>query len=390
MQPDNAPYLMSTTERPDPVMVRGSGSVLWDKSGRAYLDFMQGWATNSLGHAALEVTRAITEQASLLVTASPALFNEPLLDLARRLSELTGLKQACLSCTGAEANECAIKLARKWGRLHRGGAYEIISTHGAFHGRTLATMAASGKPGWEALFPPNPPGFVKVPFGDVEAVRAAICERTAAVLVEPIQGEGGVVVPETGYLRQLRQLTSDLGILLVFDEVQTGVGRTGRLFAHEWENVTPDLLTVGKGLGGGVPIAATLAAEHACCFAVGDQGGTFHGAPLACRVALAVLDVVADSEFLASVRARGEQLGQGLGRLVARHGLVESRGRGLLHALQLGSPSAARVRHACLQRGLLVNAPAADLIRFMPSLRVSKQEVDQMLAIVDRVIGEID
>ena len=250
-------------------------------------------------------------------------------------------------------------------------------------------MAASGKPDWEALFPPNPPGFIKVPFGDVGVVRSAVSERTAAVMVEPIQGEGGVVVPPQGYLRQLRRLTGDLGILLILDEVQTGIGRTGRLFAHEWEDVSPDLLTLGKGLGGGVPISATLATERACCFAVGDQGGTFHGAPLACRVALAVLDVVATPEFLASVRVRGEQLGWGLERLVARHESVESRGRGLLHALRLGSPRAALVRDACQDRGLLVNAPAPDLLRFMPSLRVSEREVDQMLTIVDQVLTEV-
>lgn len=389
MQPHDAPCLMSTTQRPDPIMIRGSGSVLWDSEGRSYLDFLQGWATNSLGHAAPEITRALTDQASELITASPALYNQPMLALARRLTDLTGLGQAYFSCTGAEANECAIKLARKWGREFRGGAHEIISTRGAFHGRTLAAMAASGKPGWDALFPPNLPGFVKVPFGEVAAVRAAISARTAAVLVEPIQGEGGVVVPPAGYLRALRDVTGELGVLLILDEVQTGIGRTGRLFCHEWEEIVPDVLTLGKGLGGGVPIAATLGTQRVCCFDFGEQGGTFHGAPLACRVALAVLDVVARPDFLAAVRLRGQSLGEGLRKLVARHGLVEARGRGLLHALRLSTPSASAVRDACLARGLILNAPASDLLRLMPSLRVTEMEISRMLEILDRVLGEL-
>jgi acetylornithine/N-succinyldiaminopimelate aminotransferase len=388
MQPILSSCLMTTTQRPDPVLVRGSGSLVWDSEGHRYLDFVQGWATNALGHSAPEVTRALTTQAARLIAPSPAFFNEPLLALAQRLAELTGLHQAYVSCTGAEAIECAIKLARKWGRKQHDGAYEIISTRGAFHGRTLAAMAASGKPGWDQLFPPYPAGFTKVTFGDLDAMRNAIDARTVALLVEPIQGEAGVVVPPAGYLAALRELADEHGVLLIFDEVQTGLGRTGRLFAHEWEGVKPDILTLGKGLGGGMPIAATLGNERACCFEDGDQGGTFHGAPLACSVALAVLETITGSEFLGHVRTAGAHLGRALEASVARHGLLGSRGRGLLQALDLGRPTAFAVRDACLARGLLVNAPRDGLLRFMPSLRVTESEIDAMLGILDRALGE--
>jgi acetylornithine/N-succinyldiaminopimelate aminotransferase len=387
MQPISSSCLMTTTERPDPVLVHGKGSLVWDSDGRRYLDFVQGWATNALGHSAPEVTRALTAQAERLIAPSPAFFNEPLLALAQRLTELTGLYQAYVSCTGAEAIECAIKLARKWGRTERDGAYEIISTRGAFHGRTLAAMAASGKPGWDQLFPPYPAGFTKVAFGDLDAMRAAISARTVALLVEPIQGEGGVVVPPAGYLGALRELADEHGLLLILDEVQTGLGRTGRLFAHEWEGVRPDILTLGKGLGGGIPIAATLGNERACCFESGDQGGTFHGAPLACSVASAVLEAITRPEFLGHVRTAGAHLARGLDRTVARHGLVGSRGRGLLQALDLGRPTANAVRDTCLALGLLVNAPRDHLLRFMPSLRVTESEIDAMLEILDRALG---
>ena len=388
MQPIFSSCLMTTTQRPDPVLVRGSGSLVWDADGRRYLDFVQGWATNALGHSAPEITRALTAQAARLIAPSPAFFNEPLLALAQRLTELTGLHQAYVSCTGAEAIECAIKLARKWGRNERDGAFEIISTRGAFHGRTLAAMAASGKSGWDQLFPPYPAGFTKVAFGDLSAMREAIGGRTVALLVEPIQGEGGVVLPPAGYLAALRKLADQHGLLLIFDEVQTGLGRTGRLFEHEWEGVKPDILTLGKGLGGGIPVAATLGNARACCFEEGDQGGTFHGAPLACSVALAVLEAITNAELLGHVRTAGARLGRGLEHCVARHGLAGSRGRGLLQALLLGRPTAYAVRDACLAHGLLVNAPRDGLLRFMPSLRVTEGEIDAMLDILDRALGE--
>ena len=285
--------LMLHEHRPEPVMVRGAGSWLWDQDGRRYLDFVQGWAVNCLGPPPPARGARWGASAHARSTRAPAFLNVPQLELAAALTEAAGLHQAFLASTGAEANEGAVKLARRWGRLHRRGAYKGITTVDGFHGRTLAMMSASGKPGWDALFPPVVPGFVKVPFGDVAAVARAIDDDTAAVMVEPIQGEGGVVVPPAGYLAALRALTRERGILLMLDEVQTGMGRTGALFAFQHEAVVPDVLTLGKGLGGGVPLAALLASREASCFQAGDQGGTYAGTPLMAAAGLAVLAALA-------------------------------------------------------------------------------------------------
>ena len=243
-------------------------------------------------------------------------------------------------------------------------------------------MAASGKPGWDALFPPIMPGFVKVPHGDAAAVEAQIGPETVAVMVEPIQGEAGVVVPPDGYLRELRRLCDERELLLICDEVQTGMGRTGTLFACEHEGVKPDILTLGKGLGGGVPISAVLANERASCFVPGDQGGTYNGNPLMVAVARRVFDLVSRPEFLAGVRARGRYLEQRLAPLCDRHG-IGLRGRGLLWALVLPTPMAEAVVAACFSAGLLINAPRPNLLRLMPSLRVSEAEIDELCALLE-------
>jgi acetylornithine/N-succinyldiaminopimelate aminotransferase len=372
-------HLMLHEQRPDLVMARGAGSWLWDEQGRAYLDFVQGWAANCLGHAPGILRDALAAQAAILVNASPAFFNRPQLALAAALARASGLDRVFFASTGAEANEGAVKLVRKWGRLHRGGASEVITAHGGFHGRTLAMMAASGKPGWDALFPPAVPGFRKVPFGDLAAVAAAIDEATAAVMVEPIQGEAGVVVPPAGYLAGLRRLTRERGVLLVLDEVQTGMGRTGSLFAFEAEGARPDVLTLGKGLGAGLPLAALLATREASCFAPGEQGGTFGGTPLVSAAGLAVLEALLAPGFLAGVRARGEALAAGLGRVADRFACPAVRGRGLLQALALPAPRAEAVVARAREGGLLVNAARPDLLRFMPALDVSEAEIDMML-----------
>ncbi len=386
--PTDATTLMITTVRPDAVMVHGEGSWLVDDRGRRYLDFVQGWAVNALGHAPAEIARALAEQSARLLTPSPAFHNAPQLALADRLTRAAGLERVFFCSTGAEANEGAIKLARKWGRLHRGGAHRIVTTEGAFHGRTLATMAASGKPGWDDLFPPVVPGFVRVPFGDLEATADAIDDDTVAVMLEPIQGEGGVVVPPAGTLRALRELTRERGVLLILDEVQTGMGRTGELFAHQHEDAQPDILTLGKGLGGGVPLAAMLASEAVSCFDVGDQGGTFAGNPLMCAVGLAVVERLTEPDFLAGVRRRAEHLHTGLAALAKRRGCLELRGQGMLLALRLPRESAREVAAAGLRHGLLINAPRTDTLRFMPALTVSVEEIDEMLRRLDAAFEE--
>ncbi len=372
--------VMPVTRRPAVLMVRGEGSWLWDASGKRYLDFVQGWAVNCLGHCPAVVREALSGQAATLINASPAYYTAPQVELARELTSRARLDHAFFCTSGAEANEGAIKLARKWGQLHRGGASEIVTTHGSFHGRTLATMAASGKPGFDALFPPAIPGFVKVPFGDARAVAEAMTERTVAVMVEPIQGEGGVVVPPAGYLQELRALTAARSALLVFDEVQTGMGRTGKLFAFEHEGVVPDILTLGKGLGGSLPLAALLAREAVSCFAPGDQGGTFAGHPLLAAVGLAVTRELAREGFLERVEEAGQRLRAGL----AGYGPV--RGRGLLLALALRDENAARIVERAFAEGLLINAPRPNLLRFMPALNVSDAEIDEMLGLLKRAM----
>jgi acetylornithine/N-succinyldiaminopimelate aminotransferase len=372
-----APF-MPVVKRPPLVMQRGAGSYLWDEDGRRYLDFLQGWAVNALGHSPPEVQAALAEQSSLLLTPSPAFHNRPAIELARMLTALTGAVQVSLMNSGAEANETAIKLARKWGRRYKRGAFGIVTTHGAFHGRTLATMAASGKPGWDTLFPPYPPGFVRVPYGDLAAMERAIEPGTVALMVEPIQGEAGVVVPPAGYLSGLRELADRHDLLLVLDEVQTGVGRTGRFLAQEHEGVRADITTLGKGLGAGLPVSAVLASERASCFELGDNGSTHGGNPLSASVALAVCRVVAEPAFLRRVEQLGRALARALNSLCCNWPQAAARGAGLLQAIVMQQPVAEPLTELAREEGLLVNAARPTIIRLSPMLRVSEAEIRDM------------
>jgi acetylornithine/N-succinyldiaminopimelate aminotransferase len=372
--------LMFITKRPDVTFVRGEGSYLYDEQGRRYLDFVQGWAVNSLGHSPAIVRDALNQQAAQVINVSPAYYNEPMGRLAELLAELSGLDRVFFANSGAEANEGAIKLVRKWGSVKRGGAYEIIAFEGAFHGRTLATMSASGKPQWKDLYEPKVPGFVHVPMNDIKAVERVITAHTAAVMLEPIQGESGVIPFSLKFLRDLRELTSDYGILLVFDEIQTGIGRTGQMFCFEHAAIRPDVLTLGKGIGAGVPLAALLAPENICLFEPGDQGGTFNGNPLMTAVGYAVVRTISNPEFLASVRENGKYLESRL------QDFGEVRGRGLLLALELGREIGTVVVEAALARGLLVNSPRPTVLRFMPALNVSSTEIDEMTGILREAI----
>ena len=375
-------HIMKITERPPSLMVKGAGSWLWERDGKRYLDFVQGWAVNSLGHSPRVVLDALATQGSQLINCSPAYYNEPMARLAALLAEASGLDQVYLCNSGAEANEGAIKLARKWGARHRDGAYEIITMLGSFHGRTLATMAASGKPGWDDLFPPKVHGFRKVPLGDLGAVAAAITSRTVGVMLEPIQGEAGVFPAGDDYLRALAALTKEHGLLLILDEIQTGIGRTGRFFGYQHAGISPDIVTLGKGIGGGVPLAALIASGSASCFEYGDQGGTFGGNPLMAAVGCAVVATIMQPEFLETVASNGAYLMARLRALSGELGLGEVRGRGLLQALALPAQDAKKVSAAALDHGLLVNAPRPDALRFMPALTVSRDEIDEMLAIL--------
>lgn len=380
--------LMTITKRPPIVMVEGQGSWLTDSTGKRYLDFIQGWAVNSLGHAPSVISQAISSQATRLISPSPAFYNQQAIRLADLLTTNSCFERVFFANSGAEANEGAIKLARKWGGLHKQGAYEIITMVNGFHGRTLATMSASGKPHWQELFEPKVPGFIKVALNDLEAVRAAITKRTVAIMLEPVQGEAGVIPASHQFLQGLRHLADEHALLLIFDEVQTGMGRLGALFAYQQAGIEPDIMTLGKGIGGGVPLAALLAKEAVCCFEPGDQGGTYNGNPLMAAVGCAMLETMLQPGFLEQVRERGVQLATGLQKLSTHYGLGEVRGTGLLLGLALPDGTADAIAEAAREQGLLINAARPDTLRFMPALNVSEDEVKTCLTLLNQVFAQ--
>lgn len=382
------PYdaLMDITARPKAVFVRGAGSYLWDDGHKRYLDFVQGWAVNCLGHSPPAVADALGAQARRLLTPSPAFYNEPSLKLAQALVAGSAFDQVFFANSGAEANEGAIKLARKYGSLHKSDAFEIISFEGGFHGRTLATMSASGKKAFEPLFEPKVAGFNKAKLNDIASVEKLINDNTVAVMLEPIQGESGVWPATDQFLQQLRALTETHGLLLIFDEIQTGMGRTGKLFHYEHSGIAPDIMTLGKGIGGGVPLAALLATERASCFEHGDQGGTFNGNPIMCAAGLAVLEEVSKPDFLKTVTDTGLLLESELQKISSRHGLGGVRGRGLLLALDLKLPIAPGIVAQAFEAGVLLNAPQVDTLRFMPALNVTKAEIAEMIDCLDGIL----
>ncbi|WP_085727757.1 aspartate aminotransferase family protein [Pseudomonas sp. R37(2017)] len=382
-------YLMPSVERPKQVFVRGQGSWLWDSEDRAYLDFSQGGGANSLGHSPSVLVNAITAQAQSLINPGFGLHNRGMLSLAEHLCASTGSDQAYLLNTGSEACEAAIKLARKWGQRHRGGASRIIVANNACHGRSLATISASDSSTLINRFEPQLPGFSHVPFNDLPALHAAVDERTVAIMLEPIQSEAGVIPATAHYLKGVERLCRELGILLIFDEVQTGVGRCGTLLAEQSYGVRADIVVLGKGLGGGVPLAALLARGKACCFDAGEMSGTHHGNALMTAAGLAVLDSVQDKGLLDHIAEAGQHMREGLGRLAHRYGHGELRGQGLLWGLTLSDDSADAVVKAALYEGLLLNATQPDCLRFTPALNVSNANIDEMLLRLARAFSRV-
>ena len=370
--------LMPSIDRAPHVFVRGQGSWLLDDEGHAYLDFTQGCAVNSLGHSPSVLVKALGDQAQALVNPGAGYHSRGLLSLVELLCQRTGSDQAYLLNSGAEACEGAIKLARKWGQLHRNGAYHIITASQGCHGRTLGALSASDPLPCNRC-EPGLPGFSKVPFNDLAALHAAVDSRTVAIMLEPIQGEAGVIPATREYLQGVERLCRELGILLILDEVQTGVGRCGALLAEETYGVRADIITLGKGLGGGVPLAALLARGRACCAEPGELEGSHHGNALMSAAGLAVLQAVLETGFFEQVMDSGRHLRDGLSRLAGRYGQGEVRGQGLLWGLQLREGVAAQLVEAALQEGLLLNAPQADVVRFSPALTVSKGNIDEML-----------
>ena len=381
--------LMPSVERPAQVFVRGQGSWMWDSDSRAYLDFTQGGAANCLGHSPAVLTRAIAEQAQSLINPGSGFFNRGMLDLAERLCHSTGSDQVHFLNSGAEANEGAIKLARKWGQLHRGGAHRIITATGSCHGRSFGAMSASGSGTFDNRFEPQLPGFINVPFNDLPALHAAVDAQTVAIMLEPVQSEAGVIPATEHYLKGVERLCRELGILLILDEVHTGMGRCGTLLAEQNYGIRADVITLGKGLGGGVPLAALLARGKACCLEADELGGTHHGNALMTAAGSAVLETLVEKGFLQQVRDAGQHLREGLGRLASRYAQGELRGQGLMWGLTLSDDSADEVVKAALYEGLLITAPQPDCLRFTPALCVSKGNIDEMLLRLARAFSRV-
>ena len=383
-------HFLQTGKRLPVVLVRGQGTQVWDIDGKEYLDFVAGIAVVSLGHCHPVIVQALERQSTELITTSNYYYTLPQLKLAELLCRLSGMDRAFFCNSGAEAVEGLIKVARKWGKENRDGAYEIIVADGAFHGRTIATVTASSNEKYRAAFTPLVEGFVRVPFDDVDAIKAATNGRTCAVLLEPIQGEGGVNVPAGDYLARVRQWCDEAGILLLLDEVQTGAGRTGKMFAFQHTSIEPDAVAVAKAMGGGFPIGAFLVKEHAAALTAGEHGTTFGGNALGCEVAYSVLSYMIENDLMSLVTERGKHFERRLHALADRQPMVtEVRGQGLIWAIELDRPVSEGVVKACLEAGLLVNGVKPTALRFVPPFTVSEEEIDRAVETVERVLAAI-
>ena len=376
-------YLMQTGRRLPVTFVRGRGCMVYDDAGREYLDLVAGIAVNLLGHSHPDVVDAVNKQAGELIHTSNLYFTQPQVELARRLVELSFPSRAFFCNSGAEANEAAIKLARKWGAKNRDGAFEIITTTGSFHGRTLATVTAGGQHKYSDPFKPLPDGFVHVTYNDFDAIEAATTDSTVAVMLEPVMGEIGIVPAAPGYLKRVREWCDKKNLLLILDEVQTGLGRTGRWFAHQHAGVTPDVMTLAKGLGGGVPIGACLANPRADVFEPGDHGSTFGGNPLACAAASTVLHVIERDGLVGHAAEMGELLRASVDDLGAK----EVRGLGLMQAFEFEDTKAKPFQQACLEAGLIVNAVDDHSIRLVPPLILTAKEIERAHAVMQKAAG---
>src|SRR5581483_1427736 len=383
-------YMHTFSPRQHPItLVRGEGARVWDDTGKEYLDFVAGIAVNILGHCPPVLVRAVQKQVATLIHTTNLFYTRPQIELAQLLVDHSALDRVFFTNSGAESNECAIKLARKWGKLHRGGAYEIITAWNSFHGRTLATVAATGNRHYQEPFEPLPPGFVHVPFNDLDALRAAVTDKTVAIMLEPVQGESGVFPAARDYLQGVRRLCDEQHLLLILDEVQSGMGRTGTLWAYEQYDVEPDIMTLAKGLAGGLPIGACLAKEAADVFEPGDHGSTFAGGPLVCAGGVAVLREVLERELPARARMLGDRLARGLQELQqeADGGIKEVRAAGLWIGVQFIDERATAVLTRCREQGVLVNKTSNDTVRLAPPLIIDEADCDRFLDVFGRAVA---
>ncbi len=383
-------YYAQTVRRQPIVLVRGEGTRVWDADGKEYFDFTAGWAVTNLGHCHPAMVQAIQEQAATLIQTSNQFFTIPQLKLAQALIENSCLDRVFFGNSGAEAVEGALKLARKYGKANRDGAYEVITAFNSFHGRTLTTIAATGQPHYQEAFQPLTPGYVHVDYDDVEAIIEATTDKTAAVMLEPIQGEGGVNIPADDYLQRVRQWCDEQGLLLILDEVQTGLGRLGSLFGYQEYGVEPDVITLAKGLGGGVPIGAFMSKEHCMALEPGDHGSTYGGNALTTAAAYASTQFIIDNDIPANARAMGAHLTAVLENLKSRHGVIsEVRGRGLLIALEFNDDVAADVLTNANASGVLLNMVKPNTLRFMPPLNITTDEIDEGVGRLDQAISNL-
>lgn len=383
-------YMMNFIKRIPVTFVKGKGLHLWDENGKEYLDFVGGWAVDSLGHCHPVLTEALIEQSKSLIHVSNAYYTLPLGKLAELLVKNSCLDKVFFANSGAEANEGAIKLARRYGALKLNGAYEVISTHNSFHGRTLAMVAATGQAKFQKPYIPLPEGFINVEYNNIQAIKNATTSKTCAVLLEPVQGEGGVIIPAQDYLKQVRSWCDEKGILLILDEIQTGMGRLGKLFGYEIFGVEPDVITLAKGIASGVAIGVIMAKDQACAFTPGDHGTTFGGNPLACAAGYAVTKYIIENKIPENSDLMGQYLLKELdGLRIKYHNITDVRGRGLLIAMEFNEDIAEAVMYGCLEKGLVINHLKANLLRFIPPLIITKPEIDKGINILDAVLSGI-
>ena len=380
---------MFVVKRQPVVIAKGEGTKVWDVDGKSYLDFTSGWAVNNIGHCHPAVSEAVSNQAQTLMQTSNQFYTIPQLQLAEILAENSCLDKIFICNSGAEANEGACKLARKYGKLNRNGANEIITALNSFHGRTMGMIAATGQPHYQEAWQPLAPGYVNVDYNDIDAIKNATNEKTCAVMLEPLQGEGGVNIPDEGYLRLVREWCSKNNLVLIFDEIQTGFGRLGTLFGYEHFGVEPDVITLAKGLGGGAPIGAFMAKDKFCTLEPGDHGSTFGGNALTCAAAYASTKFIIENDIPTKAQKMGEYFTKGLNELKGRHNIVKDvRGVGLLIAMEFNSDLTPKVVGICNKLGLLLNPLKPNAIRFMPPLTVSEDEIDEALAILEKAISD--
>ena len=384
-------YMMKFINRIPVTFVKGEGLRLWDENGKKYLDFVGGWAADSLGHCHPVLVKALTDQAKTLIHVSNAYYTLPLGKLAELLVNNSCMDRVFFSNSGAEANEGAIKLARRWGSLKLNGAFEIITTLNSFHGRTLATTAATGQAKFQNPYVPLPDGFKVVENNNIEAIRKATSAKTCAIMLEPIQGEGGVIIPSSDYLQQVRAWCDEKDLLLIFDEIQTGMGRLGKLFGYQLFGVEPDVMTLAKGIASGVAIGVLMSKERASVFKYGEHGTTFGGNPLACAAGYAVTKYIVDQKIPANAGRMGKYLTGKLCDLKNKYSFIKDvRGCGLLIAVEFDRDIAEAVMYACLEKGLVINFLKANLLRLIPPLIITQAEIDEGIGILDTVLASFN